>query len=536
MRNRFYGSARDEGIIEQFKERCRKLGLDPGDPPVFTHGYTEEQLAAVQLKYKDSIEVIHYFVDRFLSSVSGSPVLVAISDDKGYLLGFGGDPSMADTVRTLGIKEGVQYNDAAGPNSIQLCIETGQPFYLLGQDHYYEMLHHLACYTSPFYHEGREGIAGTISLMTDLEHAHPHLQTLLNTVADSVERELMLRRQNKHLQILNKLLMGTSCYGLAVTNSSGKLIQINENFVPMMRMEPEEDRLIGSSVFDLTNIGPVYQQVIHSGEACMGHELSIESDEGCRYYMLDAVPVYNDQSVLSWVVGVVRDITELKNTEEVLRNTEKLVFAGQLAVSIAHEVRNPLTTVKGLLQLSDQSGKLQHYELMMSELERMNLIVGEFLILGKPQAVQFKEESCAQILEEVLSVFGIQAGLNHINIQTDILSSPAVRCDRNQIKQVFLNILRNASEALPFGGSIHIRLDVLNGFQRVRFTDNGVGMTEEVLRRIGEPFHTTKPEGNGLGMMIVRKIMDTHKGKMSVESQEGQGTSVDIFLPLNTEA
>jgi signal transduction histidine kinase len=248
--------------------------------------------------------------------------------------------------------------------------------------------------------------------------------------------------------------------------------------------------------------------------------------------MLDVVPIYDNERTLIRVVGSLRDITEMKTTEELLRNTEKLVFAGQLAVSIAHEIKNPLTTVKGMLQLSNETNTPTHYSLIMSELERMNAIVSEFIILGKPQAVHFKEEQCLTIVEEVLSIFEIQSVMNGVTINRIFEQGLTIRCDRNQIKQVFLNILKNALEALPFGGEIDVHMDVQDNFQRIRFTDNGEGMTDQVLQRIGEPFHTTKPDGNGLGMMIVQKIMASHKGHLVITSEVGAGTTVEVYLPV----
>ncbi len=204
-------------------------------------------------------------------------------------------------------------------------------------------------------------------------------------------------------------------------------------------------------------------------------------------------------------------------------------------MGIAHEIRNPLTTVKGMLQLLGKDNCLRHYNLIMSELERMNMIVSEFLILGKPQAVQFRKERCFPVLQEVLNLFEIQAALNCITVDCVVHADHPIRCDRNQIKQVFMNIVKNAIEALPHAGKIHILLETREGYLRIRFADNGVGMSEEMLQRIGEPFHTTKSEGNGLGMMIVKKIIDAHHGRMDIASEVGKGTIVDIYLPLSED-
>jgi signal transduction histidine kinase len=122
--------------------------------------------------------------------------------------------------------------------------------------------------------------------------------------------------------------------------------------------------------------------------------------------------------------------------------------------------------------------------------------------------------------------------MNGVTINRIFEQGLTIRCDRNQIKQVFLNILKNALEALPFGGEIDVHMDVQDNFQRIRFTDNGEGMTDQVLQRIGEPFHTTKPDGNGLGMMIVQKIMASHKGHLVITSEVGAGTTVEVYLPV----
>ncbi len=512
------------------KQYCRQAGMRPGDFPTFIRRYDHSELAEKRLKYKEYIEVIHLFITQFLSSISGSPITIAITDDSGYVLEFAGDPTIIETVRQLGIEEGVQFNRDAGTNSIDLCLKHGRPFQLIGEDHYHVIHHGLACYTAGFHNDGGE-VLGTLSLMTDIRFAHPHLLALLCTMADSVERELLLRRQNTQLQILNQFLLDTNFYGVVITDGTGSILEMNERCRFMLELDAHTV-YEHTSVYEIGLIGAYFQRAIKRLEECMGVELCVELKDGEHYYMLDVLPVFDGSRSIVRAVGSLRDITEMKKTEEMLRNTEKLVFAGQIAVGIAHEIRNPLTTVKGMLQLSGKEACLRHYDLIMSELERMNLIVSEFLILGKPQAVHFRQERCLPILEEVLHLFEIQAALNCITLDCRNDGDHVIRCDRNQIKQVFMNILKNAVEAMPFGGCVHILLDTEGAYQLIRFTDTGVGMTDDVLQRIGEPFHTTKAEGHGLGMMIVKKIIEAHKGRLVIASEPNQGTTVDIYLPI----
>ncbi|AWP29891.1 PAS domain-containing sensor histidine kinase [Paenibacillus glucanolyticus] len=530
-----FGEITDQEIIRQAKQQCIDKGMNPELVPTHTHRLNDEALAVRRAKYSEYIEVIQAFVNKFLSSGSGNPVLITITDNEGFILDFAGDPTIIETARYLGIVEGSGYCAEDGPSSIDLCLNYKRPFTLIGEDHFHQILHGMACYSAPFHGESGKEIIGTISLMTNKEFVHPHLHALLCTMADSLEREMVTRKQNTQLQTLNQVLLGTNHYGVIITDAQGQILEMNEHCLSLLcpdRSDRDRSNYVSRSVFGIKPIGEYYERVIQRQEVCIGEELSLEISGNVNHYILDVQPAYDRKGQIMRVVGSLRDITEMKRTEEVLRNTEKLVFAGQVAVSIAHEVRNPLTTVKGMLQLANKDARLRHYDLIMSELERANLMVGEFMILGKPQAAVLKQEDCGEILEEVLHLFAIQAELSGIEMTQCFVQNAVILCDRNQIKQVFLNILKNAMEALPYGGNIHIRLDVQEGYQRVIFTDNGSGMTEEVLQRIGEPFHTTKPDGNGLGIMIVHRIMESHHGRIVIRSEEERGTSVEIGLPL----
>lgn len=515
-------------IIQESKQKCIALGIDPDHPPIFKNRFSEEELETQRYMYSEILEVINYFVDKFLSSTSGNPYLIAITDHEGYILSFKGDASIIDVANQVG----VQFNEEVGTNAIALSIRHKQPIEIYGEEHYHTLLQGMACCAAPICNDEGKRIVGTLSLMTGLDFAHPSLLALISTLADSIEREILLRRQNTEHHILNQVLLETNYYGVIVTDAFGRIVEVNENILRMLDCDNyDKDKYLHSSVFDVILIGDFFQDVIDQGEACVGVELALQVNGSICYYMLDVVPIY-DQHVLIRIVGTLRNISEMKRTEALLRNTEKLIFAGEVAVSIAHEIRNPLTTVMGIIQISGKDSKLLHYDLIMSELERMNLIVSDFLILGKPKSAEFTKEYTSTILKEVLSMFQLQANLHHISIVCETNQEMMVRCDRNQIKQVFLNILRNALEALPSGGQIHISIDMEESLQRICFSDNGEGMNPDVLQRIGEPFYTTKSDGNGLGMMIVHNIIAFHEGRIDITSEVGIGTSVTVVLPI----
>jgi two-component system sporulation sensor kinase A len=253
----------------------------------------------------------------------------------------------------------------------------------------------------------------------------------------------------------------------------------------------------------------------------------------------NGVPVINEQGDVERVLMVGRDVTEKRKTEELLRKSEKLAVVGELAAGVAHEVRNPLTSIKGFLQyLKPNKEQRLFFDLMLSEVDRIESIINEFLILAKPQAVKYTENDLSTLLDDLMTLMKPQMLLKNILVSLDVESGlPPITCEKNQIKQVFVNILKNAIEAMPKGGKITIQYRHY-GDERVliRFIDEGCGIPKESISKLGEPFYTMKEKGTGLGLMVCYKIIENHQGEIQIESTEGKGTTVDVILPINTKS
>ena len=233
---------------------------------------------------------------------------------------------------------------------------------------------------------------------------------------------------------------------------------------------------------------------------------------------------------------IIRDITERKRTEQLMIKSEKLSVAGQLAAGIAHEIRNPLTAIKGFLQLlnSGIDEKQQYYEIMLSELNRIELILSELLVLSKPKEVLFRKTKVRSLLKDVVTLLDTQANMNNVQIELLIYDENLViNCDENQMKQVFINFIKNSIDAMPKGGMIFIRVKQENDKVKISFIDQGCGIPEEVLKKVGEPFYTTKEKGTGLGVMISYNIIENHNGLVSVTSKVNAGTTFEVTLPLS---
>ncbi|WCK57150.1 EAL domain-containing protein (plasmid) [Aneurinibacillus sp. Ricciae_BoGa-3] len=246
-------------------------------------------------------------------------------------------------------------------------------------------------------------------------------------------------------------------------------------------------------------------------------------------------PVLDEQGEVEHLVVVCRDISERKKAEEMMQKSEKLSVVGQLASGVAHEIRNPLTSIQGFIQLmKEEVDKPMYFDIILSEIHRLEEIVEGFLALAKLQVAKMKEIDIKILLKEVIIVFGTQAILKNVEIVEEYDSDlQLVLCDANQIKQVFINILQNAVEAMPNGGMLKIQvLRYSSDSIQFRFIDSGEGISEERLKHIGEPFFSTKEKGTGLGLMVSQKIIEEHGGTLHITSTLNKGTTVEVRLPV----
>lgn len=229
-------------------------------------------------------------------------------------------------------------------------------------------------------------------------------------------------------------------------------------------------------------------------------------------------------------------INTMDKVNEDLRQKEKLALVGQLATSIGHEIRNPLASLKGFTQL--QHEKYPHdqefYKIMENEIERINTIVNDLMYLGKPKTVTFVKHDIKEIIEYVITILNPIALSNNVNFNMTIIGFSSINGDENQLKQVFINLFKNAIESMPAGGNIHISSKVIeNQTLVIVIEDEGQGIEKEKLSKIGQPFFTTKVDGNGLGLLVTFNIIEKHNGKIIYNSEIGKGTVVEIYLPIN---
>ena len=237
---------------------------------------------------------------------------------------------------------------------------------------------------------------------------------------------------------------------------------------------------------------------------------------------------------------------DLKRSKSYIRRADRLASLGTLTAGLAHEIRNPLVAIKTLTQLlperlDDEEFRTQFLQIASGEVDRISSLVTELLEFARPSDPKLELENINTILDGMLLLASTETKKKQINIIKNFASDlPPVQIDREQIKQVFLNVLLNAIEATSENGKITVKTRTFTKpggepYAQIEFTDTGCGIPEEYLEDIFNPFFTTKSTGSGLGLSISNQIIQEHRGYIDVESQMGKGASFFINLPVNQE-
>jgi PAS domain S-box-containing protein len=240
-------------------------------------------------------------------------------------------------------------------------------------------------------------------------------------------------------------------------------------------------------------------------------------------------------------VGVVismEDMTEVRNLTRQLLRADKLSGLGELVAGVAHEVRNPLGVIRASVQMMRQdSADGEHEEeltrIMIQEIDRLDAFVNALLDFGRPSESQLGPVNACRTLDEVVLLTKQFARQQNVEVVKNAPSSACdIWADENRIKQIFINLISNAIQSMPDGGELGITMAADDGYLRILFEDTGTGIPEDEQSRIFDPFYTARPDGSGLGLSIVHRIVDAHKGYINVDSEPGKGSTFTVGLPL----
>ncbi len=281
-------------------------------------------------------------------------------------------------------------------------------------------------------------------------------------------------------------------------------------------------------------------------------EETFETPDGqVRILGMSRSPLLDSGGASRGAVVVFQDLTPMRTLEQQIRRSEKFAAIGKMAAGIAHEIRNPLTSISGSIQMLKRGANLDKtdsrlMEIVLREVERLNALITDFLRFARPAPPQLERTHLGALLNEVVEVFRYMQsqGENSPRYDVDLMvgDSVIVQADPRQLKQVIWNLLNNAVDAMPGGGLIQMQA-VVTGTSgadddgvELRLADTGVGITAENLSRVFDPFFSTKPRGSGLGLALVHRIVEEHGGTIHVESEPGKGTTMIIRFPAPANA
>lgn len=341
----------------------------------------------------------------------------------------------------------------------------------------------------------------------------------------------------REIRAFNDILIDSLPVGLIATDGNGLIRTING----------AAEKIVG--IDSDGAVGKMPEQMLHPDLAEMltsagnpslesaSRECSIADVEGKLRHLLLTVRPVGGSGEDSGDVLLVQDMTELRGLEDQLKRSERLAALGKMAAGVAHELRNPLSSIKGLAVLlkTKVTGDVQGSEtadVLVGEVERLNRSIGELLDYARPEKLDLVEVDLAGLLRRTIALVGIDAESQGVSLLTDFDPDHcSVHVDEDRIMQVFLNILLNGIQAMEEGGTIRISTRLTNGNVRCLIEDNGMGIGDEDLPRIFDPYFTTKNDGTGLGLAISAKIVEEHGGNIGITSTLGSGTQVKVELP-----
>ncbi|MFH2122448.1 MAG: ATP-binding protein [Pseudomonadota bacterium] len=341
------------------------------------------------------------------------------------------------------------------------------------------------------------------------------------------------------IKAFRDILISSLPVGLIVTDSQGKILLCNQ-FAEQMASVVENE-VVGAVPESV--LAPALAQALEDQKiATVGpvqKEILLPDVKGqMRTLQLHSRSVVDSDGTSAGVMLLIQDLSQVKSLEEELRRSERLAALGKMAAGVAHELRNPLSSIKGLAILlksrfQEESSDQETADILVQEVERLNRSIGELLDYARPQKLNKENILPEEVVRKAVSLIRMDAESMGVRINVVMADNlPFLSADQDKLNQVFLNLFLNSIQAMEQGGALDIQ--VMAEGKNVLFTikDTGCGVRKEDLPRIFDPYFTTKPEGTGLGLAMSMKIVEEHGGTMTFQSEKDVGTTVIVSLPV----
>lgn len=352
-----------------------------------------------------------------------------------------------------------------------------------------------------------------------------------------VQRYQATRSSLSRMKIFSDNLVENMPVGLVAIDNNERIISVNPAAKTLFKLKNVQEERAGQVLPGQLND---LVRVVHRGKKLIEKEIKIK-DHGGKITLLDVVvsPLVNKDGSSLGALMILRDLTEVSQLKAEIEKNKRLAAIGRLAAGVAHEIRNPLSSIKGYAtffkEIFDKESENHNIaDVMIKEVDRLNLVVSELVELAKPVQMSKKPVRVKEIIKESIKLIEHEAKIKQIYIDMDLDDEiNNIYADKDRLKQVLLNLYLNAIQSMDDSGRLSIKLSRAASGQKVliRVSDTGSGIRKEDLSNIFEPYFTTKISGTGLGLAIVHNIIKAHNGEIDVESEPDRGTVFTIILP-----
>ncbi|MEO0225840.1 MAG: ATP-binding protein, partial [candidate division WOR-3 bacterium] len=336
-------------------------------------------------------------------------------------------------------------------------------------------------------------------------------------------REIELRQYNE------KIIASVSSGIMAIRNDS-IITTINPEAERIMGFTPGE--MIGLSIKDMPGLIPLWEKMrksMQENTPIIRDEVIIRNKNNNEIPIgFNITPMSDNTQAITGCVVIFKDLSDIRKLQEQLKQAERLSYLGKMSSWVAHEIRNPLTTISGFAQLLLTAKDKKKIALFSSEInkaaQRINHIIDDILTFARSKRIAKDQIPLLPMITSIV------AGLK-INVSITGEKNLVIKGETESIRRLFINIINNSVEAMDENGKLVIDFSHNKNFSIITIRDNGKGISAENLKHLFEPFFTTKPRGTGLGLAIIKKIVEEHNGKIEIESEENKGTTCRVYLP-----
>lgn len=358
-----------------------------------------------------------------------------------------------------------------------------------------------------------------------------------------LQENIVVKRTLRNMTDYTTKLLETMDSGVISVNSQNIIETINKKSEEIFQIKRDEVlNRDAETVLPLKVKGEsIYQLGFKEGKK-IEEEIEWEGNEGVhKNLVINTSFLEGEQGNRGGMVIIVRDVTRLKRLSEEINQNKRLAYLGQFASAIAHEIRNPLSSIRGLTQFlfqscSEDSEQKDDLSIIITEVDRLNQLINQVLDYSRPRKPNYTSFSLAEMVEELIHLLKTEGEGKEIKFNLSVASPQQnIVADKDLIRQALMNVIINSIQAIKERGEINITLQTVNfrGEESIQLTieDNGQGVEKNELPHIFNPFFTTRSKGTGLGLSIAYNIIEIHQGLISIESEKGKGTIVKIFIP-----